>query len=182
MKKTVLVLGAVLALTGCSAGQEPHGGDHPAASSSADTAHNPADVAFARDMITHHRQALEMSALAATKASGQRVKDLAARIERAQAPEIEQMTRWLGEWGQSAGPGHGAHGTMTDDEMVALAGASGQEFDRMFLEMMIRHHEGAVTMAKDAKAKASDQRVRDLADAVITAQEAEIAEMRALLA
>lgn len=153
-----------------------------------DAAHNDADVAFAQGMIPHHEQAVEMASLAADRAEDPRVLDLAARIEAAQAPEIEEMTAWLSAWGEDVAAGdHGGmdmgadSGMMSDDDMAALEDSSGAEFDQMFLSMMVEHHEGAVAMAET---EASDGEYPDsiaLAEGIIETQEAEIEEMTGLL-
>ena len=149
-----------------------------------------ADVMFAQMMIPHHEQAVEMSTLAETRASDPFIKQLAADIKAAQQPEIDQMSGWLDEWGapvmngmdaMSAHGGHGMAGMLSDEELDALAAATGAEFDRLYAEGMIAHHEGAIQMAEPVS-DSSDPRVADLANAIITAQEREIALMREFLA
>lgn len=154
------------------------------------------DLAFVQMMVPHHQQALEMAELARTRASSPEVAGLAARIEAAQAPEILLMAGWLAEQGvEVPGPeddptvwDHGTHGhsgmagVLTPDEMAALAAAEGEEFDRLFLEGMVRHHEGAVEMAVDVLGAGQDQRVLELADDVNAGQSAEIARMQRVLA
>ena len=93
-----------------------------------------------------------MSETALKQASSPKVKDLATRIKEAQGPEIEKMKGWLRDWGEPVEPEpgeHGGHGMMTEAEMGELRAASGPSFDRLFLQAMIRHHEGAVAMAKE---------------------------------
>ena len=150
--------------------------------------HKEADVAFATGMTPHHQQALEMAEVAAEQAADPKVKDLAGRIEKAQDPEIEQMSGWLRDWGQpvpTPGGGHAGHsgmpGMMSDAEMGSLMKASGADFDRMFLEMMIRHHEGAIEMAKEEQDKGANAAAKQLAGSIATSQSAEIKEMRDLL-
>ncbi|WP_037669411.1 DUF305 domain-containing protein [Streptomyces griseus] len=153
-------------------------------------AHNAQDVSFAQGMIPHHQQALEMASLAADRAASARVKDLAARIEKAQDPEIEKMTGWLRTWGEempesSPGMDHPAHsgmaGMMDEGDMAKLEKASGKEFDTMFLTMMVEHHEGAVEMATTEKAKGRYTPATSMADDIVTAQNAEIEGMNKLL-
>ncbi|WP_051869613.1 DUF305 domain-containing protein, partial [Streptomyces resistomycificus] len=182
-----------------------HAGGHPSASSptrsAASTgAHNAQDVSFAQGMIPHHRQALEMAALAAGRASSPEVKDLAARIEKAQDPEIRTMSGWLTSWGEDVpassdgsaesmpGMDHsgrsGAHkmpGMMDGSDMEKLEKASGGDFDTLFLTMMIEHHEGAVDMAGTEKDKGRYGPATSMADDIVTAQTAEITEMNKLL-
>ncbi|MGC9538382.1 DUF305 domain-containing protein [Streptomyces sp. UG1] len=166
------------------------------ASAGADAAgaHNDQDVAFAQGMIPHHQQAVQMAKMAATQASSAEVKDLASRIEKAQDPEIRTMSEWLKTWGEDVpsampgmdhGGGHsggaGMPGMMDTKDMAELMKASGKGFDTMFLTMMVEHHEGAVQMATTEKDKGRYGPATQLADAVITAQTAEIKEMNKLL-
>ncbi|WP_254879129.1 DUF305 domain-containing protein [Streptomyces sp. NA04227] len=199
---------AVLVLAACgseddgSAGHEGHGAK-PSASSSASSApssaakgrHNDADAAFATGMIPHHRQAVEMAALAPSRARSAEVKQLAADIKKAQEPEIRTLSGWLRSWGKPVpaegamdhsshggadGPG-GMSGMMTPEEMAKLEKASGAAFDTAFMELMIKHHEGAVSMAKTEQADGSYPAAQKMAGAIITSQSAEIAEMNRLL-
>jgi len=128
-----------------------------------------ADVKFVREMIGHHQQALEMTRLLATRSSDPDMKKLALRIELSQADEIKMMREWLAGHGQQAPDAHAHHaagalmpGMLTADEMARLAAASGRDFDRLFLEYMIKHHAGALTM------------VRQLFDTAGAAQDADI--------
>ncbi|MFE9437949.1 DUF305 domain-containing protein [Streptomyces sp. NPDC006602] len=156
--------------------------------------HNDADVDFATEMIQHHRQAVEMADLAADRASSQEVKDLATKIKGAQDPEIKTMSGWLTSWGEevpedmsSSMPGmdhdmsSSMPGMMGSEDMGKLDKASGAEFDEMFLDMMVQHHEGAVEMAKTEKADGKYSPAVKLADGVITAQTAEIGQMNKML-
>ena len=156
--------------------------------------HNDQDISFARDMVPHHQQAVEMSDLAATRAGDPAVKALAVRIKQAQDPEIRTMQGWLSDWGAatsgSAGSAHGGHtgghaggaGMMSDADMTSLRSASGAEFDRMFLRMMIDHHKGAIDMAKAEQANGKHQPAKDLARTIEETQAKEIAEMEQLQA
>ncbi|MFD4527691.1 DUF305 domain-containing protein [Streptomyces sp. NPDC058470] len=195
---------AALVLTACSDGA---GGGHDMGSmesnSSPTTAatatasaqakagdHNDADVSFSTEMIQHHRQAIEMADLADSRASSQEVKDLATKIKGAQDPEIRTMSGWLTSWGEAvpedmSGMEHDTSsampGMMSDDDMAKLEKASGAEFDTMFLEMMVQHHEGAIDMAKTEQANGTYAPAKQLADAVVTAQTAEIEQMKQML-
>ena len=146
-----------------------------------------------RGMIAHHRQALDMTALVADRTDNRAVARLAGRIEASQAAEIAQMRRWLETRGEPL-PGqghedHGAHpagapGMLTAAEMSRLAEAREGEFDRLFLEYMIRHHEGAVAMVAGlfaSEAAGQEPDVFRLASEVDADQRAEIARMRQLL-
>ena len=163
----------------------------PSSTPAASAALNDADVEFAQGMIAHHEQAVEMAeiALDPNRQAGAEVTDLATRIQAAQEPEIEQMTAWLTEAGESItmdmSEGHdmsSMEGMMTAEQMDALAVATGTEFDTMWLEMMIAHHEGAISQSQTVKANGSSPDVLALADQIIAAQQGEIAEMQALLA
>jgi uncharacterized protein (DUF305 family) len=148
-----------------------------------EAAHNDSDVDFAQGMIPHHEQAVEMASMAATQAESSEVKELAQRIEAAQAPEIEELRSWLEAWGEDEDMGDMDHGSgmMSEDDMGELEAASGAEFDRMFLEMMIQHHEGAIEMAE---AEIDDGQFPDaveMAETIKSTQQDEIDEMEALL-
>ncbi|ANZ40001.1 hypothetical protein BBK82_32110 [Lentzea guizhouensis] len=153
-----------------------------AACSSTNT-NNAADVTFARGMVPHHEQALEMARLVPDRSSDDQVRRLAQRIEEAQDPEITQMTAWLEKWGEKPGAhaGHDMAGMMSQDDMTKLEKASGAEFDKMWLEMMVEHHEGAVEMARTELEDGRDPEAKKLAQAIIDGQQQEIAEMKDLL-
>ncbi|MFI1191778.1 DUF305 domain-containing protein [Micromonospora sp. NPDC020750] len=189
---------AALALTACgSADHTSSGHDTPPAATSGAPASGSAtfgdaDVMFAQMMIPHHRQAVEMAELADSRAADAEVKRLAVQIKGAQGPEIATMAGWLTGWGRpvpSDGPGHGMPGMdhgmpgmMSDADMTRLAGATGSEFDRQFLTMMIAHHEGAITMAKEELAKGTHADAKAMAQGIVTAQQGEIDAMNKILA
>ena len=204
-----LIAGAIV-LTGCSDGSDDMAGmegmdsststeSSAGAESSDESAEfDNADVTFVQGMIPHHRGALAMAQMADGRAEDPRVTELANRIEAAQEPEIETMTGWLEEWGEplpeetddSTGSmdhgsmdmgGTGMEGMSTED-MAALEAASGPEFDRMWLEMMVIHHRGAVEMAQTEIAEGSNAEAVALAEEIADSQAAEIEEMETLLA
>ena len=151
---------------------------------------NDADVEFAQGMIVHHQQAIEMAELALDQGVGAspEVSDLAARIQAAQGPEIEMMTGWIIAWGQpvtmETSGGHemsSMGGMMTAQEMDELATMSGRQFDAMWMEMMVRHHQGAIAQAQTVKTTGSNPEVLTSADQIIAAQTQEISEMESLL-
>jgi uncharacterized protein (DUF305 family) len=119
--------------------------------------HTPADVRFMQGMIGHHAQALEMVVLIPSRTSREEMKKLGLRIEVSQADEINMMQDWLRARGQSLPDPHAHHapgarlmpGMLTQDEMTRLAAATGAEFDRLFLDGMIKHHAGALTMVQE---------------------------------
>lgn len=183
---------AALVLAACGGGHDAAShasGSSPSTAASAKAGgHNSQDVSFAGEMITHHRQAVEMAGLAADRASSQEVKDLAVKIKGAQAPEIETMSGWLTSWGEEVPadmPGmdmsSSMPGMMSNEDMSALKGASGAEFDKMFLGMMLKHHQGAVGMARKEKTAGKYGPTVKLAGDVITAQTAEIEQMNKML-
>lgn len=165
-------------------GMDHSASDAPASESSASDA-NAADAMFATMMIVHHEQAVEMSDLVlGEEGVDPRVIDLAERIKAAQSPEIEQLRGWLDDWGASAESGgqmdHG-DGMMTADDLAALEVATGAEASRLFLEQMIVHHEGAIDMAESQLADGQNHDAVALAQSIVDAQGAEIAEMKELL-
>ncbi|WP_217245676.1 DUF305 domain-containing protein [Streptomyces sp. AC602_WCS936] len=195
---------AALALAACggagdgdTGGSAGHGGHNatPSASATAPSSqgkHSAADVAFAKGMIPHHRQAVEMADLAPGRAASPEVEKLATEIKKAQDPEIKTLSGWLTAWGEEvpaedAAMDHSGHGTggmdgmMTDQEMSGLEDASGEAFDTAFLELMIKHHEGAVAMARTEQADGAFAPAKKMADEIITSQSAEIERMNQLL-
>jgi uncharacterized protein (DUF305 family) len=147
--------------------------------------HNSADVAFAQGMVPHHEQALEMSELVTTRTENPHVIDLAARIARAQKPEIDRMNGWLKDWNApvkaSSHSSHGHSDTHGVVELGNLADLDDTEFDRQWLSLMIQHHRGAVEMAQKHLSAGTDPSARELARDVIATQQKEIAEMESLL-
>ena len=180
---------AMTGMQGTASTTTPTGTSSPA---DAATAHNAADVAFATTMIPHHQQAVTMAAMAGQQASNAQVKTLAGVIKAAQDPEIATMSRWLTTWGQPVPSTSGGHdmstmgdtpmeGMMTEDEMAQLSAASGAGFDRLWLQMMIKHHQGAVAMATTETADGQNAEAKRLAQQIIGAQTQEIATMEKLL-
>lgn len=176
---------ASLALAGCSGtGAGPGQG------------YNEADVDFASDMIQHHAQALEMVDLTLGRDLDPEVARLAEEIRAAQAPEIEQMADWLQGWdapvpetsrdhANAHGDGEGMDmdmpGMMSAEEMEALERAPAAEFQDLWLQMMVEHHEGAVKMATEQLDNGESAEAIALAEDVIATQEKEIDAMHALL-
>lgn len=155
---------------------------------------NEQDVMFAQMMIPHHVQAIEMATLAETRSSDSEVKTLAADIKKAQDPEIKTMRDWLKSWGKpddiplSTDHGMGGHdmgatvsGMMTNEDMDKLKMAAGSEFDKMFLLMMIQHHQGAIEMARVEQSAGQYGPAKELAGQIISAQEKEVKKMNELL-
>jgi len=149
-----------------------------ACSTSSNSGYSSQDIMFAEMMIPHHQQAIEMSDLALQNSEDSEVRALAQQIKDAQAPEIEEMESWGAS--SNAHMGHMMDGMLSGEEMDALRSARGAEFDRLFLEGMIKHHEGAIDMA-EMVVDSKNPDVSALAKAIIEAQRTEISTMKELL-
>ena len=203
--RTIRALGA-LTLTvglgfGLSACGNDDGGTETTSQTVSTTEHNDADVAFATEMLQHHAQALSMVDLTIDRALDPEVQQLAEEIRDAQGPEIETFTDWLTDWDEEipetmrdhVNSGHDMDdmggsmdeenmpGMMTSEDMGALEDASDDEFQTMWLEMMIEHHEGAVEMAEAQTRDGRFEPAVELADDIIASQSAEIETMEELL-
>ncbi|MEW2011106.1 DUF305 domain-containing protein [Microbacterium sp. NPDC078814] len=199
--RTLALASAALIATALLAGCTPNqtmpdtmpGMDHGSSSSPSSTSaqFNAADEMFATMMIPHHQQAIEMADMILGKDDiDPQVVTLAEQIKAAQGPEIETMKGWLEEWGapydESAvdgmsGMDHG-DGMMSDEDMTALESATGTEATRLFLDGMIMHHQGAITMAQSQLDNGQNEDALELAQQVIDGQSAEITTMQAILA
>jgi len=201
-----VVVAALLALAGCS--EEPSTDEAPVvqlggpgessrALSEGDLAdladagaHTPADVEFARNMIPHHRQALAMTALVPDRSQSRDLALLAERMEVAQTDEIAQLEQWLTARDEQV-PGDHHHdadeasmpGMLTDAELAKLAAAEGRRFERLFLQLMIRHHEGAIVMVQQLVDAGGGQEptMFALAQHIDADQRVEIGRMRSML-
>jgi uncharacterized protein (DUF305 family) len=141
-----------------------------------------ADIMFAQMMIPHHEQALLMSGFAETRSSNEEVKKLARQIYAEQEPEIAQMKLWLEKTNSSMDMGHdmGMNGMLTDSEFEAMKSATGKAFDRLFLEGMIAHHEGAIHMA-EMIVDSDNAEARKLGQSIQVTQQREIDLMKEML-
>jgi len=151
-----------------------------------------ADVQFMQEMIHHHAQALDMTRLLSTNSRRTDMKMLALRIELSQSDEIKMMQRWLEVRGEEV-PGEHAHhapgaklmpGMLTPDEMDRLGQARDETFDRLFLEFMIKHHLGALTMVDglmETAGAAQDSDIFAFTSDVVADQRAEIDRMGSML-
>jgi uncharacterized protein (DUF305 family) len=174
MKRTlmsVIALTSALALAGCGGQAEQ----------------NDADVMFAQMMIPHHEQAIEMADVVLAKPDADpQITELANEVRAAQAPEIEELGQWLDAWGAEPSAEHTGHagtdGMMSDDDMQTLTDAAGPEANRMFLEQMIVHHEGAVEMAQTEIESGQYAGAVEMAQTIVDTQQAEIETMENLLA
>lgn len=196
-------LAVLLTLSACGGGEETAGPQKLS-----ETEHNKADVAFATDMIQHHAQAMSMVDLTMDRNLEPEVQELADAIRAAQSPEIETMSTWLLEWGEEVpstmrdhiNGGHEGHGDedssmsdsmegmdadmpgmMSAEDMDALENASDAEFQDMWLEMMVEHHEGAVEMSEAQQDEGRFKPAVDLAGTIIESQSTEIDTMEKLL-
>ena len=150
-----------------------------------------ADVEFMQGMIGHHAQAVEMVELLKTRAGRPEMRALGQRIELSQVDEITMMQEWLTGHGQAAPEQHAHHGEhvmmpgmLMPGQMARLASAHGAEFDRLFLEGMIAHHHGAITMVDELMKKpgaAQESAIYSFVSDVVADQSAEIERMSAML-
>ena len=198
--RTLLATAIVLAAVGCAGGggapgaPAPDGAGGPPVRVTSGPPHTAADVAFIQGMIAHHRQALDMTALVPSRTQSESIRLLAERIEVSQTDEIAMMSRWLESRGEAV-PAAGDHahhqggaarmpGMLTAEEMATLAEARGAAFDRVFLESMIRHHEGALVMVGRLLATpgaGQEVDVYRIASEVDSDQRIEIARMQQML-
>jgi len=193
----ISALAAVLALSAC--GSDGNGkSQHETHTAPGGVEFNDADTEFAADMIQHHAQALAMVDLTMGRELDPEVAQLAEEIRLAQSPEIETMTGWLTDWGKpipetvrdhtnAHGGGHGGMdqdmpGMMSEEEMAELEAAQGEDFQRMWLEMMIEHHEGAIEMSETEQEDGHFGPAVDLAEQIVTSQQDEIDTIHGLLA
>lgn len=203
----VTALLALAGMAGCAAAPAPEPGATVAATG--DTAHahhvtapapapsgTAADVQFLRHMIPHHAQALVMTAMVSSRTGRPDIRMVAERITVSQQDEIALMQRWLQSHGEPAAPLDTAHalhtpsphtgmpGILTVEQLNRLAAARGPEFDRLFLELMIAHHRGALTMVSELLARGGAQRseMYTLASEIESDQMMEIQRMERLLA
>lgn len=196
-----IAIAAAIALSGCASGSggssmpgmDMGGSSSAPASSSASAAadHNPADTMFAQMMIPHHAQAIEMSDVLLKKQDvPASVTALASRIKAAQAPEIEKMTGWLNGWneptmmpsGSAMGGDMSGSMGMSADDMKKLDAAQGADAAKLFLTQMIAHYEGAIMMAKTETTDGKYADAVQLSKDIVSSQEAEMQEMKDLLA
>lgn len=177
----------VMALAGCAASQPDSGGATPPSSRQAtDSSFNDQDIMFAQMMIPHHAQAVDMAEMILAKdAINPQVTGLAEKVHDAQGPEIALMASWLEGWGESTEvPGHAGHGMegmMSEGDMQALQDATGDDAERLFLEQMIAHHMGAISMAQTEIENGQNPDATALAQQIMHDQRGEIETMNKLL-
>ncbi|MFJ8851790.1 DUF305 domain-containing protein [Streptomyces sp. NPDC102437] len=203
-----VAVSAVLALAGCDAGgvenrTKARAGGGPsvvapgkpgepartlsaeeAAKAAGDDRPNSADYRYAQMMIQHHAQALEMTRLAPSRSGSSSVKRLAERITAGQKPEIGAMEGWLTHNGgakrESAHDHSAMPGMATEAQLKKLRAADGAAFDKLFLKLMITHHQGAITMATEVLAEGNNVQIEEMAGDVVAQQTVEIDRMRTM--
>lgn len=197
----VAACAAALFLSACTKQAESDGhADHQPDSSQTSTAeaaapadHNAADVSFATMMIPHHEQAVQLADMVPSRSSDPAVVELAAAIAKAQQPEIETMKGFLTQWtgaaptGGAPTGGHEGHdmsdmqGMVDQATMDRLGTLKGRDFDTLWLQSMISHHEGAIAMAQTELNTGVNADAKRLAEDIVTAQQAEITQMKQML-
>ena len=211
MKSFIALVAAVptaVLLSSCSSPASDEHANHQQGSSSSSSspagqpaAFNDQDVDFATNMIPHHQQAIEMAAMVPDRSTNPAVLKLAADISKAQGPEIETLKVFLVQWKQGGDtpapsatpddPDHQGHGGMdpsmnmqgmVDAAAIAnLASLKGPEFDKLWMQSMISHHEGAIEMANAEIAGGANVDAKNLAQQIVTAQQGEITQMKQML-
>lgn len=187
------LLAGVLTLTACGGTDDPttSTGAAPSAVDTAQTAEvTDADVAFVVGMRPHHEQAVEMAEMILAMDPSPQIRALAEQVRAEQQPEIEQLDRMMDRFGTDASDGHDGHGgddmamhggMMSEEQMSVFGRATGADAERMFLEMMIEHHRGALEAAEAQLRDGRDSEARELAENVQVSQQAEIEEMQRML-
>lgn len=141
------------------------------------------DAMFLQMMIPHHEQAIVMSDLALKISKNPAILDLAKQIKAAQNPEIAQMKNWLAESGFSEDPGHsmdGMGGMLSNEDLQILSKSSGKDFEKLFLNGMIQHHQGAIQMV-NMISNSKDSVLKNFGQTIVKTQSAEIELMYELL-
>lgn len=167
-----------------------------AAAPTSSSTHNSADVTFLQDMIVHHAQAVVMGDIVKGRLTDDEVRRIADRISDEQRPEMDGMAETLRSWGEKVPPqaknpkfgmrGHGAHahagmpGMASEEDLVKLTEASGPEVDRLYLDLMTAHHDGALAMADTVRERGRDERVGELADDITVTQQKQIDQMKGM--
>ncbi|HEX4586965.1 MAG TPA: DUF305 domain-containing protein [Mycobacterium sp.] len=183
---------AALVLSSCSSSAPGGHADHSPADEPVITGqpagYDADDVAFATNMIPHHQQAVDLSAMVPDRSTNAGLIALAKQISAAQQPEINVMKVFLVQWNENpdTNSGHTGHGSTTQGmvdpaTMTKLESLNGAEFDKMWLESMISHHQGAIEMAKAEIANGDNVDAKSLANNIVTTQEAEIGQMTRML-
>jgi len=189
----VFVLGVVVGMALATRFIDETSDDEPAETGLVAPGEDSAEVGFVRDMMVHHAQAVQMADIVRSRSESQDVRTLASNILLNQQAEIGQMRGWLQIWGLSATstePHMAWMGDPTEDRMPgmaspeqidALQGASGEDMDVLFLQLMIPHHQAALPMAEAILERTDRPEVEQLATAIIASQQEEILSMQEAL-
>jgi uncharacterized protein (DUF305 family) len=173
-------------LSACTNRSAPGGADQAGDHTTSAVSHNAADVMFAQNMIPHHEQALELDAMVPTNTTNADLFVVAKHITADQRPEIRMLTGWLQQWGEAVQPATAGHAGMAIDGMVdpatmdKLKSLQGAEFDTLWVQSMIGHHQGAITMAQAEIAHGQNPDAVTLAKLIVTEQRNDIANMTRL--
>ncbi|KUI44688.1 DUF305 domain-containing protein [Mycobacterium sp. GA-1199] len=192
---SLIALATALMLASCTSpasdGHTDHEHSDQPVISGQPAGYNADDVAFATNMIPHHEQAVELSALVPDRSTNPELQALAEQISKAQEPEIRTMQVLLVQWqenpdadtGQGGHEGHGGamQGMVDDATMAKLQTLSGPEFDTLWLQSMIAHHQGAIEMARAELANGENVDAKRLAQTIVHTQQAEIDQMNQML-
>jgi uncharacterized protein (DUF305 family) len=150
---------------------------------------NSPEVTFARDMMAHHAQAVDMASRIRENSTDQELRTFATDIILTQQNQVGQMQAWLQLWDvpqeglEAPMQGMGeAMGMASQEQVNALSSLSIDQAEVRFLQLMIRHHEGGVTMAQDVLKKTKNRVIQRLAQSIVTAQTSEMSYMESLLA
>lgn len=177
-----------MTLVGCADDTDTGGAPAPGGATSSSAAYNDADATFVETMLPHHDQAISMSELLLAKSGVEaEVRALAEQVVATQQPEVDTMNAWLTAWQPTGSASHGEHshggqgGMLSEDQMKQLDEADVASGQRLYLERMIAHHEGAIAMAQTEVDQGRAPEAVALARSVVAGQQAEIATMRALL-
>ena len=184
VSRLLVLLAAGLLVTGCSAGVQPPPAPPPVpvAPPVSVAPPNGVDFVFAEQMVVHHAQAVSMSRTLLTRPGvPERVQDIARFIVQDQQGEADRMTAWLQAWNRppAAAADHAGHGMLTDSQLAGFATAPDPA--RVYLTLMIEHHDGAIFMARSALETGDNAFIRGLAKHIVNEQTAENDSMRELL-
>ena len=170
-----------------TASKEDHSVHASSTSAEQVAAHDADDIQFAQLMIPHHQQAVELAAMVPDRSTNPDVIALAAKVASEQQPEISTMKALLLQWNvnleshESGHAGMAMQGMVDDATMVKLDSLKGGDFDTLWLQAMISHHQGAIEMAKTEIADGTNADLISLAKNIVTAQQAEVDQMRRIL-
>lgn len=166
---TIGILGLIL-LTGLAVTQT--------AEKQSESSFNRNDAMFMNMMIVHHDQAIEMAELSENRTSNENILELSDNISEAQRAENRQMREWMNQLGYEAGNHHAMAGMASEDEMQQLRSSNGSEYNQLFAELMIKHHQGGISMAQNFYNSGQNTELREMQGKMIEAQQTEIEKMR----